>query len=158
MIGRIYKIECDVTNLVYYGSTTGTLARRLSQHKNKNNPAVTKNMENPQITLIEEIEFDDKTELYERERWWIENNECCNMKIPLRTHKERYAVNKNDPTKYYQINKERIKNKYKEWYDTNKDKIYEKIECECGLFYTRYRKTRHCKSKRHIDLLNKKNK
>ena len=30
---NVYKIECDTTGLVYYGSTKDTLNRRLSKHK-----------------------------------------------------------------------------------------------------------------------------
>ena len=33
--GKIYKLICNVTGLVYYGSTTESLKQRLSEHKNK---------------------------------------------------------------------------------------------------------------------------
>ena len=139
---KIYKIVCDETGLVYYGSTTQKLCERLAQHKRKGNGCKTKEMKNPKIYLIEYFPCNTKEELTKRERWFIENIECCNKKIPTRTPKE-----------YREDNKEKLKEKKKEYNEANKDKIKEKmkvkITCECGSTYRKYDKTQHEKSKKH---------
>ena len=84
-----------------------------------------------------------KEELLQRERFYIENNNCVNKYIPNRTKEDIQEYNK----KYMELNKEKIK-KYRElnkdkkklyieknkeninktvkiYYETNKDKIRE---------------------------------
>ncbi len=48
--------------------------------------------------VVEEVEYENKWELHNRERYYIENFECVNKNIPTRTRKE-----------YDQDNKEKIK-------------------------------------------------
>jgi hypothetical protein len=89
--GKIYKIVCNTTSLTYYGSTCEpTLARRLAGHvglfrgfkKGKNIRAMTsiKVLEGDDYTivLVEIFPCDSKMELHQRERYFIENNECVN--------------------------------------------------------------------------------
>ena len=58
---------------------------------------------NYSIILMELYPCGSKAELKARERYYIENNECVNKHIPGRTKKE--------------------------YYDSNRDKIYQKIDC-----------------------------
>jgi len=93
--GKIYKLFCNESNLVYYGSTITTLKHRLSQHRtNKKGASISKIMINPQIELLEDFPCNTKKELEVRERFYIENNECINMIIPGRTKKEWIDDNK----------------------------------------------------------------
>jgi hypothetical protein len=124
--GKIYRIVCDTTGLVYIGSTVETLSNRLSKHKNKykcylkgNTNFVTsfdilKN-DNYKIILINNYPCNNKEELEREERKYIESIECVNKFIPGRTRKE-----------YCEDNKEYIKERQKEYCETNKDKISEK--------------------------------
>jgi hypothetical protein len=122
MKGIIYKIECNETGEVYYGSTTQSLNRRMIGHKScckqwkEGKCNFTTSFQiidrgNYSYNLIEIVECEDKYQLETRERFYIENNECINKYIPCRTGKE-----------YSEANKEVINEKAKEWYTANKDK------------------------------------
>ena len=139
--GKIYKIECNITGEVYYGSTAiQYLCERIGRHKYsaKNNTDTSKttskqiiNRGNYNYKIIEYYPCNSKEELLARERWWIENNVCINKHIPLRTQAE-----------YKEEHKEEIKSR----------KI-EKLTCECGVIYARTNKARHIKSKKHQDFI-----
>ena len=55
--------------------------------------------------------------------------------------------------KYYEANKERIKEYHKEWRQANKERIKEqkrqKTTCGCGSEYTKRNKTKHERTKKH---------
>ena len=181
--GIIYKIY-DRTDkkLVYYGSTEKLLSERLDRHlyqykywKDGNYRFITSflviDADDYDITVVERVEFDDKKELFERERFYIENNICVNERIPYRTPTERYEAN----AEYYKENKDKIaeqraeykkvnkvkiseqnaayrkvnKDKIAEWYQENKAKINEKFSCICGGSYTYINKSRHENSIKH---------
>jgi hypothetical protein len=128
---KIYKITGGGLN--YYGSTIQTLHNRLQIHindkkKNKNG-SVNKILDTNdyQIELIENFPCNTKKQLLEREKWWIQNNECINKHIPIRTleeikynkkiyqqnHKE---MNKISNKKWQEKNKESRKEYHKNWY------------------------------------------
>ena len=80
--GFIYKIVCNTTKFVYYGSTVQTLKERLRSHKkNPKTGSVHKVLENNnyEMILVETIYYDDKKELLLKEREYIKNNECVNI-------------------------------------------------------------------------------
>ena len=156
--GKIYKIiNHELPNLIYYGSTTRTLNNRFSRHKNKYNNCSSKIMFSvgtPEIILLEEYPCETKQELEERERYYIEGNECVNHYIPCRTKKEYYEDNKeklNEQSKQYkQDNKEQLVEYFKQYRQDNKQTLNEKFECECGGQYTHKHITTHFKTKKHI--------
>ena len=133
--GKIYKIVCRITNLVYIGSTTTKyLCNRLGQHKhalnNKNlrqstSKEVLKNNDY-YIELIELVPCNSKDELTKRERFYIESIDCVNKCVPGRTPQEYYLVNKDKLKKYRkeynEQNKEKITEQQKQYYEANKDK------------------------------------
>ena len=137
MKGIIYKIICNITNNIYIGSTTKKLNIRMSKHKydcKKNKSCRSKEiLKNNDFTVepIEEIEFNNKIELHERERYYITNNICVNKVIPNRTQKE-----------YRENNKNKIKKN-----------ANEKFDCPCGGCYTRSHKAEHNKTNKHIKYL-----
>ena len=129
--GKIYKLVCNTTGLVYFGSTCEpTLARRLHQHKNsymcvnvKVKCTSTKVLENDNygIFLVENYPCNNKDELRMRERFYIENNECVNKCIPIRFKEEKPLLDKG----HYERNKtERIEN-MKIYYMEHKQEIDE---------------------------------
>ena len=143
--GKIYRIVCDTTGLVYIGSTVETLCKRLTKHKNNykcylkgNSHFVTsfdilKN-DNYKIILIENCPCNSKEELHRVERTYIESIECVNKYIPTRTNKE-WIENNKDKIKqlnkdYYENNKEKKFKIASEWNKNNKDKKNKKIQCE----------------------------
>jgi hypothetical protein len=154
---KIYKIVCNITGLVYIGSTTQTLSQRLQDHKvdykrylNKKFSCVTsfKIIENNnyEIILIEDCPCERKEQLLSRERFWIENTECVNLKIPSRTqkeyreenrekikqiNKEYHENNKEKRKEYCEKNKEKIKEQRKEYWEKNKEKLREQRKEYC---------------------------
>ena len=139
--GKIYKIVCNTTGLVYIGSTAEpTLARRLAKHssnfkgyQNGKDSFMTsfKVLENNnfEIILLESYPCTSKDELHAREKYFIENNECVNKYVPTRTpeeykekyrekllekRKENYRQNIDKVRKYCQETKERRKQYYKQ--------------------------------------------
>ena len=94
---KIYKIVDNTNGNIYIGITTLTLQKRLSDHKRRGRCSSRDIIKNGdyRIQLIEET--DDKT----RERYWIENTECVNERIPGRTTNQYYSDNKDKKHNYY---------------------------------------------------------
>jgi hypothetical protein len=139
-LGKIYKIVCNETGLIYIGSTAQKyLSTRLGEHKRsyKSNldgkyPYITSfkviGGGNFDIILLENCSCKDKYELQARERHYIETLECVNKFIPNRTRKEYREDNQNIIKKYRKDNKEKIKEQTKQYYELNKDKIKEQTK------------------------------
>ena len=145
---KIYKIECNITNEVYYGSTVKNLCDRITCHRCKRDCSAINIIDRGNYTykVIEEYSCDSKFELETRERWWIENNVCVNKNIPTRTKAE-----------HRQDNREHISQYNKDYWEKNKKKRQQigsrKIKCECGGKYTHEHKQVHCRTKKHQDYL-----
>ena len=144
---KIYKIECNITNEVYYGSTVKNLNARISQHNSdKISSSQILKRGNYTYKVIEEYPCDSKFELETRERWWIENNVCVNKNIPTRTKAE-----------HRQDTREHISQYNKDYWEKNKKKRQQigsrKIKCECGGKYTHEHKQVHCRTKKHQNYL-----
>ena len=101
------------------------------------------------IELLENCDIKTKQELIERERFYIENNECLNKNIPGRSYKE-WRIDNKDYQKQYRIDN---KDKIKEYYITNKDKInikrIQKVDCECGGKFSFNNKSQHLRTTKH---------
>ena len=121
-LGKIYKIVCNTTGMIYIGSTCEPkLSRRLVGHRAKykhflnggyhfvSSFEIIKN-NNYEIILIENFTCANKDELHKQERFHIEANECVNKTIPSRTIVE-----------YKEINKDKIKEQTKLYRDNHKE-------------------------------------
>lgn len=171
--GVIYKLYNEYGT--YYGSTIQSLKERLRGHKkdaktkNKSSKILFQNGCIPKIELIEEVDFDDIKELWDKEAYYIRNLECVNKNIPNRTKKERgkaYRDNNKDKIKLYnEKNKEYIKQWKKDYYETNKQIIIAKqeekkkikITCECGTVMRKDSIYKHKKTKKHLKYIEEKN-
>jgi hypothetical protein len=178
--GKIYKLICNKTNNVYYGSTSQSLMKRRDNHrqqykqylKGKCNFITSFEIIKDDdfiIELVESIEFNDKKELIARERYYIQNNDCVNKYIPSRTHKEYYIEHKehfNQKGKeHYQNNKDQYRKNQKKWAIDHPDKVkqYRKkyksslglFICECGLSCknSKWDIERHKNTKKHLSLI-----
>jgi predicted GIY-YIG superfamily endonuclease len=89
MKGYIYILRSNLTPKVYYGCTTQNLHKRLSHHLDDYNRYCKGTTHyktsyelidypDARIELVEEVEYEHKHELYEREKYYIMNNECVN--------------------------------------------------------------------------------
>jgi len=95
----------------------------------------------------------NKDKLNEQKKVYLEQN-----KDKIKEQKKEYQKQNKDKIneqkkEYYEQNKDKIK----EYREQNKDKINERkkelIRCDCGMTYSMSHKTRHCKSNKHIKLL-----
>jgi hypothetical protein len=129
---KIYKLWSPSKNLIYYGSTTQTLAHRLSSHlkdyKRYNKGCyhyVTSfkilEFEDYKIELVEDYPCNNRQQLCKKEGEHIKANECVNKRIDGRTPKE-YRDNNIDKAKQYRENNRQQQKQYRE---NNKDKIKE---------------------------------
>jgi hypothetical protein len=175
--GKIYKIVDNTTGNIYIGSTTKELNERLSGHyydykkclAGKETGYVTsfEILKNGDyyIELIEDCPSHNRSELEERERYYIENNKCVNKTIPGRTDREyceaRRDIKRAYDKEYYDAKRETLLNNAKQYYELNKDKIrktkYSLCYCPCGYQFTRSNYRRHIKSKHHFAYLNNPN-
>ena len=153
--GKIYKLICHRSVLVYIGSTCEpTLAKRLASHVvaykrylngKRRYVSSFKVLESGvyEIILIENCPCDNKDELRKRERFFIEERECVNKNLPGRTmteynnnhkaaYKQYYIVNKPKfiihAKSYYTKNKDKVLNYHKQYYADRKTKKLEQVE------------------------------
>ena len=151
-LGKIYKIECNVTGKVYIGSTCEpTLARRLTKHVGNyrcylkgtylyvSSFDILQN-EDYDIVLIESYPCNSKDELHARERYWTNNIDCIN-KI-----KGQGMLN--------ELGRKEYQKQYREKnIDIYHAKYNEKHNCVCGNCYTYANKQRHIRSAKHQQYL-----
>jgi hypothetical protein len=132
MIGLIYKITDNTNSNVYYGSTTQTISQRMKGHRDKYKAWVGGKRRNCKsfdiiknadysYSLVEQVEFENKMELLQRERFWIENNECVNKCIPIRSQDEKIEYKREYQKEYDKQYREKIREYQKEY-----QKEYEK--------------------------------
>ena len=86
--GKIYKVVCNKTNLIYIGSTCSLLNIRLNEHKqsykqflkktHKKNNTVFEIIKNNdyKIELVEQFPSENKQQLLEKEREYILSTNC----------------------------------------------------------------------------------
>jgi len=144
---KIYKIVCNITGLIYIGSTSQPLCRRIQDHKYDYKDYLNKKSysscltsfkilenNNYNIILVEDFPCERKEQLLARERFWIENTKCVNKMVPTRTKKEwredhkeeikQYRENNKEKIKQYlEEHKEKIKEYQKEYHEKNKEEI-----------------------------------
>jgi len=142
---KIYKLTSSNSNEIYIGSTTLNLSKRKAHHiwyyknhllnkvKYITSFKIIEYGGNIDICLLEEYSCSNKEQLHQRERFYIENNNCVNKVIPTRTKKEYNELNKElirekrkeayKINRYYELNKVKIKEDRKEYYQINKDNI-----------------------------------
>ena len=167
----IYKLYDNTNGDTYYGSTCNELRFRIAKHKsaaicdNKSCSCKSKSIilnGDYSYSVVEEYPCESKRQLETRERWWIENNNCVNRRIPTRTHKEcddeRYANNKEKEQErgrnYYKNNKEVQSAGRLEYYHKHKEEVKikrsVKVLCECGILVTKYYLPKHKTTANHL--------
>jgi len=156
MKGFIYKIYCKDTNITecYIGSTNN-FGNRKRNHKYRYNNTnkykvyefIRKNggYNNWDFEIIKEVEYDDKYQLKEVERSYIETLKAeLNTYIPNRILKDTKIAYRAKPAT---IIKER---EYAENYKhIREERSKQKVTCECGSIVRRDTLLRHKKSIKH---------
>ena len=172
--GKVYKIVCRKTGLIYVGSTTKPLlCQRLTAHRTHykmyldgrhNFVTSFKLLENDDyyIELLENVKAKSKDELLKRERYYIETLNCVNVKTPTHTRQEYKDKNRDEINRkireYYKNHQEHYKEQKKEYRKNNKETIKEKraqmhkcLTCNCEFQIKNI--PRHERTKKHLQLL-----
>ena len=173
MIGIIYKLKCNKTEMVYYGSTKN-YNKRMGQHINmaKNSRGYYSARSyliiqegDYAFEVLETLHDCSKETLEQRERFYIENNKCINRQCPLRKANEPYLCEcgrqlSSINNRYRHIKTKQhldfVENgiKYVKPTRTYEEYKYDKINCGCGGKYTPNQKSEHFKTKRHQKFIN----
>ena len=175
--GKIYKIEDVGGNMCYIGSTTKDfLSKRMVEHRSAyKNWKLTESggkcsvcgifdqygVDNCKIVLIESYPCNTKDELGSREAHFIRSMNCVNKTIPNRDLKQYYIDNqdhiKETSMKSYLQHKDQKKEAFKKYYNAHKeiqkDRASVVYACECGSDITRGARSRHIKTKKHLDYI-----
>jgi group I intron endonuclease len=185
--GKIYKIVNDVNDDIYIGSTVKQLSNRMAGHRSHSkildNAKVYEFMrligvEHFDIILLESFPCNSKEELRAREHYYISTlkpvlntndsiddvekrikNHRASSKLYAETHKSDISI-KN--IVYYEQNKQVICEKVKKYRDANKAKINASqkklIKCDaCNIDILKHHSSRHNKTKKHINNVQKLN-
>ena len=171
MIGVVYKLKCNKTEMVYYGSTNNynnRIRKHINMVKTKRGYYQTMSYLIIQegdyaFEVLETLHDCSKETLEQRERFYIENNKCINRRCPLRKSNEPYLC---ECGRQLFINNRCAHIKTKQHLDfvengikyvkptrTYEEYKNDKINCDCGGKYTPKRKAGHFKTKQHLDFV-----
>ena len=167
MLGIVYKLSCNKTGLVYFGSSFNYDVRK-QEHIRKKDKKVNScqiiDNGDYKFEILETHETISKRDLELREGHYISNFECVNKNCPKpdcekpnfarydycecglylsMSHLTRHKKSK----QHQQWMIDKIK--YVEPTETYVDRRSKKFTCECGGKYTTNHKTEHFKTKRH---------
>ena len=132
--GMIYKLFCKNTLKTYYGSTTGNIANRLAEHEHKFKNGIKHSSAdiiangNYRIEEVELVDYEDKKELRERERFYITNDKnCVNKNIPNRTAQDWRLDNPEYNKEYYKQHKDKHRAYMRSYYLNKKGVVLEPV-------------------------------
>ncbi len=170
--GKIYCIRSHKTDQIYVGSTTETLCKRMTKHRDSykrflkgKGKYITsiKLLElcDAHIELIEKFPCNSREELNASEGFWIRKENCVNRCVAGRTMKEYREDNKEREIerhrKYREDNREKELRRKMKYYEDNREKYLERnkkiVRCSCGLMITYGCLSRHRKSHKHRQTL-----
>lgn len=122
-MGKIYEIICNTTGERYIGSTTRTLARRLTYHTSQKSKHLSKPIierKNYFINLLENYPCNTNKELQKREDEWRNSLDCINKETKQQHTRAEYYK------KYFEKYAEQRKEYMREYHKKNADR--EKIQ------------------------------
>ncbi len=171
MLGIVYKLSCNKSGLVYFGSTFNYDVRKqehIRKHKSITSCQIIDNGDY-KFEILETHETISKRDLEIREGHYISNFECVNKCSP-KPDCEKHKKDKHDYcecglylSKTHLARHKKSKQhqqwiidniKYVEPTETYADRKYKKFTCECGGKYTTNHKSEHLKTKRHQKFIN----
>jgi len=114
MKGLVYKITSN--NKIYIGSTERTMEKRLDSFHHRVFTKYGFDKYNHTIEILEEIEFNDKLELFKLEGEHMIQYDCVNKNLPCGIGKDKAKYDK----QRYEKNKDEILRKQRVWGKNNK--------------------------------------
>jgi len=107
---------------------------------------------------LKEYQNDNKAQIKEYKKQYIIDNKEILAERSIQYRQDNKEILAEKKKEYRENNREDLNEKGKEYYYNNKIKILEKskqsIICECGIIYSYIHKSRHNKSKKHINITN----
>lgn len=157
IIGYVYRISNKKLNIAYVGSTTNSVYHRWLIHlyaaKSDNAPdcAIScylreHNIRDFEIDILGEYKIVDLLHLRMYEQLWM--------------NKTKNLINKNRPFFIKRVDKqsnkwkENIRKQKKSYYQSHRDTLRAKVQCECGSSYTKSNKSNHMSTNKHLKFLN----
>ena len=147
--GYVYRIRCNIKNEDYYGSTDQDIEKRIDDHVRhaKCDEMVNKCISSQILErgdwcyeIMEEVDYIIKTDLLIREKYYIQNYQCINIRSPYRTKEEKRQYN-NLKMREYRIDND-YSNRLNEWFRIKHD-------CPCGGKYTNGSRATHFRTNKH---------
>ncbi len=132
----VYKLICSETGRVYYGATRKDPKIRVKKGHKK---CVCRDFVNKKLEIVEEG-IQTEEEMFEREKYYIQNFDCINKKEKMNSYSKKYREEYNK--EYRKNNEDTILKHRKAWLSP--------IECNiCGkttsnLHLARHQKTMYC--------------
>ena len=128
--GKIYKLQC-IDGHYYIGSTTQKLNHRFNNHKTSSKNGTSKaykyinsiGWDDVQIELIEDFPCTIKSELNEREEYYISQSKTDNLCLNINSAQLTIEKRKENMKKYYEENKDAIIEYHQEYKEKNKELI-----------------------------------
>lgn len=151
--GKIYKIVCNTTGLVYIGSTTMSLNSRFSCHKidfkrrnGGNSSSLVLENNNCKVQLIEEYPCETGVQLRKREAYYCSIYDCVNTRKAFCELEERINYKRQWATNFRTNNRDKVLEMTKKYNDIKK----QRVTCECGANISLSSQYRHVKTSSHI--------
>jgi len=137
-MGIIYEIVCNETGERYIGSTIQTLKERIKNHKTdvKRECCSSKQIIERGNFNANVLEYVNGDNLRIKEQEWINKLENINTLNSYNTEEHKIKM-----MRIYRI----------DYNNRNKETLRTKINCECGGHYILCLKSRHLKTKRHLN-------
>ena len=154
MQATIYQIKREGFQEFYIGSTADFERRRRCHKSRCNNKAYIHPVyqfirdnggwEYWDMVRICDVRCQSKTQIHKIERQFIEEwGSSLNQRVPTRTNKE-----------YYSVNRDYFLTKSRRYYEKNKalrcERQSERVQCDCGSVVRRDKVARHKRSQKHI--------
>jgi hypothetical protein len=176
---KIYTIRCKLDDsLIYVGSTTQPLSKRMVEHRSKHNKEYSDTYTKPlyvkmrdigiehfYIELYKDFPCERKEQLEQHEGEIIRDIGTLNKVIAgIQWRKNRKENDKKNYEEkkdiilgknkiYRQEHKEQIKEQQRQKYLNNIESLREKITCSCGCILTKFSLLKHTKTQKHIQLM-----
>ena len=168
--GKIYSIKYE-DKIVYIGSTTSALNKRMQGHRGDSKRMNTKfynfmnekGLDNFKIKLIEDYSCNSKKELLERETYYQRlYPDRYNTLLALLSKEELKIQKAKNDKKYREKDKEETKQRDRKKNAKYNNKCKENgildYTCECGTHLnTKSGVSRHKKTKKHLDFISNQN-
>ncbi len=169
----IYKLVCDDCDDFYVGSTKSIKDRKYEHKRTCNNSSrgghnikmykhIRENggWENWRMVIIEECDESIQTKVQahiREETFRIQLKATMNDRRCFRTKEEKLKQTNEARDRWIQSHAEEHKARRKGNYQNNKEELLTKVTCECGCVCAKVCLTRHKKTDRHLNLMQKLN-